>query len=96
MPTPENAVKKVVDALLKKYGCYYEKPVPGGFGKSGLDYIVCHRGRYASIETKASGKKPTPRQELTINAIRAAGGRAFVVAGDDGLDLLEWWLKDLM
>ena len=72
--TPEGRVKKQVSAMLKKYGAYYEMPVPGGFGKSGLDYLGCFMGKFFSIETKAPGKHPTPRQLLTIKAIEAAGG----------------------
>lgn len=90
--TPEGKVKAKISALLKEAGAYYEMPVPTGFGKSGLDYTVCHRGRFCAIEAKAPGKKPTPRQELTMEAIYAAGGTVIVVAGDDGLNFLTQWL----
>lgn len=90
--TEESKVKKKVSTLLKKYAAYYEMPVPSGFGKSGLDYQGCFHGRYFAIETKAPGKKPTPRQELTIKAIEAASGKVFVIDGD--CSELQRWLED--
>jgi|19_taG_2_1085344.scaffolds.fasta_scaffold00310_8 hypothetical protein len=83
MATPESKVKRTVSSILKEYGVYYEMPVPGGFGKSGLDYNCCVKGRWLSIETKSLGKKPTDRQQATIDAIRRSGGLALVVDGSD-------------
>jgi hypothetical protein len=96
MSTPEGKVKAKISALLKKYapGVYYEMPVPGGFGKSGLDYTGCYLGRFFAVEAKAPGKKPTGRQEVTIAAIRHAHGMVFVIDGPEGLAELERWLKD--
>ena len=90
--TPEAKVKKQVSELLKKFGVYYEMPVPSGFGKSGLDYFGCFHGKHFAIETKAPGKKPTPRQELTITQIQRAGGKVFVIDGD--CSELQRWLED--
>lgn len=90
--TPEGKVKKKISELLKKHGAYYEMPVPTGFGKSGLDYIGCHEGRFFSIEAKAPGNRPTPRQELTIQTIRDAGGAAHWTDGD--LSEIEAWLNE--
>ena len=91
MSTPEGKVKGKVTELLKKYpGLYYEMPVPGGYGKSGLDYFGCYKGKFFSVETKAPGKKPTDRQQLTIAAITRAGGAVFVIDGD--LSKLKEWL----
>lgn len=92
MATPEGKIKAGVSAALKKHDVYYEMPVPSGYGKSGLDYNGCHHGKYFSIETKAPGKKPTPRQELTIAAIEKSGGKVFVIDGPIGIGELEWWL----
>ena len=89
--TPEGRVKKQVSELLRKYpGLYFEMPVPGGYGKSGLDYVGCFNGRFFSIETKAPGKRPTARQNLTISAIRRSGGVVFVIDGD--CSSLKLWL----
>lgn len=92
MTTPEGKVKNKVKALLKEHGAYWHCPVQNGMGAPSLDFICCHRGRYFGIETKAGNKKPTPRQETTINQIRLAGGLAFVVNEVSGLDDLEYWL----
>lgn len=80
--TPEGKVKDKVKRLLKKYGCYYFMPVQTGYGASTLDILACAGGVFLSIETKAPGKKPTPRQELCIADIRLAGGVVFVCDGD--------------
>jgi penicillin-binding protein-related factor A (putative recombinase) len=88
--TPEGKVKKQVKALLKQYGAYYHMPVQTGYGAPTLDFIGCYRGRYFGIETKAPGKKPTPRQELTMAMINEAGGAVFVI--DSEPDELEAWL----
>lgn len=87
--TPEGKIKERVKKLLKAYGIYYHMPVMNGMGAPTLDFICCYRGRYFAIETKAPGKKPTPRQLITIRDIEQAGGWAFVVANDEDLLALE-------
>lgn len=91
MPTPESKIKKLVVAVLKRHGAYYECPVPTGFGKSGLDFSCCFHGLAFYIETKAPGKKPTPRQLLTIKDMLDAGAMVFVIDGDTAM--LESWLE---
>ena len=91
--TPEGKIKAKVKALLKAYDAYYEMPVPGGFGKAGLDFIVCANGYFFSIETKAPGNKPTPRQLNTMRDIAKAGGAVMVVHDDASLEAMEAWLK---
>lgn len=92
--TPEGKVKAAVNRLLDKYKATYRfMPVPGGFGASSLDYIICVNGMFLSIETKAPGKKPTDRQKMVIGQIRRAGGTALVIDGDDGLKQLEEFLE---
>lgn len=77
MSTPESKVKQAVKKELDAYPDHYrEMPVPGGWGKSGLDFIVCFYGRFLSIETKAPGKEPTPRQQFTMREVRKAEGVA--------------------
>jgi hypothetical protein len=91
--TPEGNVKKKIKKLLDSYKeLYYEMPVPSGYGKSGLDYQGCFHGKYFAIEAKAPGKKPTPLQEETIRRIEEAGGVAFVISDDRGVQLLDAWL----
>jgi len=48
--------------------------VQTGYGRTTLDFLVCIRGRFWAIETKAPGKKPTPRQNAVMRAIEEAGG----------------------
>lgn len=89
--TPEGKVKERVKKVLKEYGAYWHMPVQNGMGAPTLDFICCHFGRYFAVETKAGGQQPTPRQELTIAAIRGAGGKVFVIDGDTAE--LERWLS---
>lgn len=93
--TPEGKVKEAVKALLKEYGAYKHMPVQNGMGEPALDFHVCHQGFYATIETKALGEHPTPRQIQTIKNAMAAKASVFVIDSKDGLDFaaLRGWLK---
>jgi len=94
MSTPEGKVKDRVKKLLKSFPCiYYHMPVQNGMGAPSLDFICCVRGYYLAIETKAPGKKPTPRQELTMEAIAKAGGFVYVVSDDESFTRLEAFLN---
>lgn len=97
--TPEGKIKKIVKKLLTEFdepyavtynGTTYQVstlkqywPVPSGFGASDLDCIVCYGGQYIAIETKAPGKKPTPRQELTIAETIGGDGYVFVISDEN-------------
>lgn len=89
--TPEGKVKDTVKKVLKKHNVYYEMPVPTGFGKSGLDFSCCVRGLAFYIETKRLGQKPTDRQGATIENMRKAGAKVFVIDGD--VSELTTWLS---
>lgn len=81
--TPEGRVKLEVKRLLKTADAYWHCPVQNGMGSPALDFMhVTCKGKSCAIETKAPGKEPTPRQWLTINAIRAAGGTVLVIDGN--------------
>lgn len=90
--TPEGKVKEAVKKTLKRYEAYWFCPVQNGLGSPSLDFLVCHKGLWLGIETKATGKKPTLRQERTMKAMRDAGGICFVVDGPETLKVLELWL----
>jgi hypothetical protein len=91
--TPEGKIKARVKALLNyQPECYYHMPVQNGMGRPTLDFIGCLCGRFFAIETKAPGKKPTPRQLLTIEDMVTAGAKVFVIDGDEGLEELQLWL----
>jgi len=87
--TPEGKIKAHVKRALTYYfgaKCYSFMPVQQGLGASTLDYLLCVKGLFVSIETKAPGKHLTPRQEIVKAAIEAAGGVVFVVDSDATLD----------
>lgn len=75
--TPEGAVKddikKVLDARPE---LYYFMPVQGGYGKRGLDFFICYRGRFIAIEVKRPGGEPKRFQADLIETIRTAFGLA--------------------
>lgn len=93
MATPEGAVKAKIKKLLEEYGAYYHFPVQNGMGAPSLDVVGCHRGRFFGIEAKAGNKRPTPRQEGTMRAMRAAGGAVFLVNEVGGMPELRLWLS---
>ena len=90
--TPEGKVKASVKRALddmRRRGLpvYYHMPVQNGMGKPTLDFVCCINGKYLGIETKAPGKKPTERQQATIDEITAAGGTTIVYAGTNPEEL---------
>jgi len=100
--TPEGKIKRMVQNVLGEFfddapggGLYKYWPVPSGFGASSLDCILCYRGKFIGIETKAPGKKPTPRQELTIKQMQHAGGTVFVIDSEKGVHDLRVTLQGL-
>lgn len=90
--TPEAAVKNEIKRVLRRHKAYYFMPVQNGMGAPSLDFLVCHRGHWIGIEAKAPGKKPTKRQEITMQQMRNAGGICLVVDGDQTLRVLDVWL----
>jgi hypothetical protein len=91
--TPEARVKDKIKKVLKAYGAYWHMPVQSGLGAPSLDFVGCVRGRFYAVEAKAKGKKPTPRQNITIMEMERAGGRVFVIDGDT--TVLELWLTEV-
>ena len=77
--TPEGRVKAEIKAYLNSIGAYWFMPVQTGYGTSTVDFLVCYRGYFIAIEAKAPGKMPTKFQELTMEKIRKAGGKVYVV-----------------
>ena len=92
--TPESRTKNRVREVLKKYGVWCFAPVSNGMGVHGIpDIVGVYKGRSIMVECKAPGKKTTPRQDIQIAAIRAAGGTVFIIDGDTCL--LENWLRGI-
>lgn len=92
--TPEGTVKKKIKGMLKEYGCYYYMPVSNGMGAPQLDFFAIVGGIAIGVEAKAPGKKPTARQELTMQEMRDAGGYACVCDGD--MEKFEQWLVGIV
>ena len=87
MSTPEYKIKAKVKRRLDELPCLYQfRPVQNGMGAPSLDILVCAGGWFIAIETKAPGKKPTPRQEETIRQINEAHGLVYVVDSDETLE----------
>lgn len=87
-------MKEKVKRLLKQYRptLYYHMPVQNGMGSPTLDFVGWLNGHAFAIETKAPGKKPTPRQQLTMDIMFKAGAAVFVIDGDETLEYLREWL----
>ena len=89
--TPEAKVKNKVRETLKALGAYYVMPVTSGYGVSGApDFLVCWRSLFFGIECKAGKNTTTALQDLNINAIREAGGKAIVINEDNAEQLGSW------
>lgn len=82
--TPEAKVKKAVRQVLDGLGAYYVMPVTGGYGKQGApDFLVCLKGKFIGIETKAGKGRLTALQEMNLKQIIEAGGVSLVIREDD-------------
>jgi len=91
--TPEGKVKAEVKKILKEFNAYYFMPVQAGYGAPGLDFHCAAFGKAFFIETKAPGKKMTPRQLTTARIMRERGGAVvFKIDGEKGLGELREWL----
>lgn len=80
--TPEGKVKAGVKNYLLSIGAYYAMPIGSAFGKAGVpDFLVCWRGKFFGIETKAPGKlkNTTVLQDIQLAAIQTAGGMSIVI-----------------
>ena len=80
--TPEGKVKKKVIEYLQSIGAWYYMPVSNGMGRVGCpDIIVCYKGMFMALETKAPGKikNVTANQQREIDGIQRANGLAHVV-----------------
>lgn len=94
--TPEGKVKRAVKKVLSEYpDAYVFMPVVSGFGKGSLDYLICYRGRFIAVETKAPGKKPTARQGQMIAQIKRAGGTVLVIDSERGAQNLANLLSEI-
>lgn len=94
MATPESKVKALVKDILKRKGAWFCMPVGGGYGRAGVpDFLVCYKGRFLTIETKAGNGKTTALQDLCMKEIEAAGGRCIVI-NEKNITVLSDWLEE--
>lgn len=77
--TPEGKIKDAVKKVVDKHISWQFWPVQTGYGKAALDAFVLIYGYWFVIETKAPGEVPTPRQKITIDQIRRAGGTVLLI-----------------
>lgn len=87
MKSPESYTRDPVRKYLKSIGAYRFAPVQMGIGSTTLDDLCCIGGRFVGIEYKKPGGVPTPRQRLTMDEIRRAGGIA--IWGDSAEKIIE-------
>ena len=76
---------------------WYYMPVSNGMGVMAIaDFVGCLKGQFFVIETKAPGKKPTKNQELRMQGVMNAGGKSFVIDGQDSLEYFLIWIKEVV
>lgn len=75
----EATIKKAVKKRLNELGAYHHWPVQNGMGSPCLDCHGCFKGIYFAIETKRPSKKPTARQQITMDEIKQAGGIVLII-----------------
>ncbi len=72
----ENKIKR----YLKDKGCYRVKYFGTMYSEAGTpDILACVNGYFLAVEVKADNGKPSELQLVKIDAIRKAGGFAYVV-----------------
>ena len=72
----ENKIKR----YLKDKGCYRVKYFGCSYSESGTpDILACVNGHFLAIEVKGDNGKPSELQLVKVDAIRKAGGFAYVV-----------------
>ncbi len=90
----ENKIKD----YLKERGCYRVKYFGCSYSEAGTpDILACVNGYFLAIEVKAQNGKASELQLVKVDAIRKAGGFAYVVypSGWDKLkDIIDGLLID--
>lgn len=85
----ERAIKDKIKALLKELPadeCWFNMPVPFGYGTSTVDFIVCFRGWFLAIEAKRPrGGHTQGKQVQTMLAIDRANGVVVFVKDEEDL-----------
>jgi hypothetical protein len=89
--TEKNLTNRILKYLKSKDYCFYFKEHGGRFGTSGIpDIICCFHGRFIAFEVKTQSGKLTKIQEITIQRINDAKGKAYKVTSlEEVINILE-------
>jgi hypothetical protein len=90
---PAMLEKSIVTAIMKHLKtvphCFAWKQHGGQYGRAGLpDIICCIEGRFVAFEVKTPHGKLTKIQEITIQKINAAKGKAYKVTSVEDVKLI--------
>jgi hypothetical protein len=69
--------QRIREALTKRGYLVLGQPAGPWAGGGRSDLIVCALGVFVAIEIKEPGKRPTPKQDAFMKAVRDARGHAF-------------------
>mgnify|MGYP000985128917 FL=1 len=76
----KNIANKILKYLKSLDNCFCFKEHGGRYGTSGIpDIICCINGRFIAFEVKTEKGRLTKLQEITIQRIKEAKGKAFKV-----------------
>ena len=85
----------LTELKISRAPIYYRMPVPGGYGKSGLDYEGCVCGLFFAIETKSPDEDAdlTQPQRDAALAMWKGGGKVFIISNIEGLNAFKRWVE---
>ncbi|APM39890.1 VRR-NUC domain-containing protein [Clostridium kluyveri] len=76
----KNITNKILKYLKSLDNCFCFKEHGGRYGTAGIpDIICCFNGRFIAFEVKTEKGRLTKLQEITIQKIKEAKGKAFKV-----------------
>jgi len=67
-----------------------------GLGSPGVDVLICAGGYFVAVEVKRPGRKATARQRATLDKVKAAGGRSYLVSSAEDIEKLAHELSNLI
>ena len=89
----KNIVAAILRYLKSVPNCFAWKTHGGAYGVAGLpDIILCLNGRFVAFEVKTPSGKLTKLQEITLQRINAANGKAYKVTS---LEEVKEIIKDI-
>lgn len=80
----EKEIVGEIRELLRFLNIFHWKVFTGPTNLPGIaDILGCYKGRFLAIEVKRNGKEPTELQQAFLDAVKEAGGIAFVARSVD-------------